>query len=105
MVSYSVVQRTHEVGVRMALGAQRGDVLRLIVRGSMKPVVAGLIVGVVAAGAASRLLSILLFGVSSLDPIVYLGVSLFFASVAALAAWMPARRATKVDPMVALRYE
>jgi predicted permease len=105
MVSYVVVQRSREVGVRMALGAQRGDVLRLIVRGSMKPVAIGLIVGVVAAGAASQLLSTLLFGVSSFDPIVYLGVSLFLASVAALAAWMPARRATKVDPMVALRYE
>jgi predicted permease len=105
MVSYVVVQRTREVGVRMALGAQRSDVLRLIVRGSMKPVVIGLIFGVVAAGAASRLLSTLLFGISSLDPMVYLGVSLFLASVAALAAWMPARRATKVDPIVALRYE
>ncbi|HEV2491618.1 MAG TPA: ABC transporter permease [Terriglobia bacterium] len=105
MVSYVVVQRTREVGVRMALGAQRGDVLRLIVRGSMKPVVVGLIFGVPAAGAVSRLLSGLLFGVSSLDPIIYLGVSLFLASVAALAALMPARRATRVDPMVALRYE
>jgi len=105
MVSYAVVQRTHEIGVRTALGAKRIDVLVLIIRGSMKPVVIGLLVGAAAAAGAARLLAALLFGVSPFDPIVYLGVSLLLVSVAALAAWVPARQATKVDPMVALRHE
>ena len=105
IVTFAVVQRTHEVGVRMALGAQRRDVLRLIVSGSMRSVLTGLVFGLVAAGLASQLLSRLLFGVSPLDPIVYVGVSSFLALVAAFAAWIPAHRAAKVDPMVALRYE
>jgi predicted permease len=105
MVSFAVVQRTHEVGVRLALGARRSDVLILLLRQSMKPVAVGMLLGITAAAATSRLLAALLFGLSSLDPLAFLGVSAVLASVALLASYIPARRATKVDPMVALRYE
>jgi predicted permease len=105
MVSYAVVQRTHEVGVRMALGARQSDVLTLILRQSAKPVGVGILAGFVLSVLASRLLSSLLFGVSTLDPLAFGGVSLFLMSVALLACYVPARRATKFDPMVALRYE
>jgi len=105
MVSYAVVQRTHEVGVRMALGARRRDVLTLILRQSARPVAFGMSVGLVLSAALSRLFSSLLFGISSLDPVAFLGVSLLLMSVALVACYVPARRATKVDPMIALRYE
>ncbi len=105
MVSFVVVQRTHEVGVRMALGARARDVLFLLLRQSMKPVAVGMLFGVTAAAAASRWLSSFLFGISPIDPLAFLGVSAVLASVALLASYMPARRATGVDPMVALRYE
>ena len=105
MVSFVVVQRTHEVGVRMAMGARARDVLFLLLRQSMKPVAVGMLFGVTAVAATSRLLSALLFGLSSVDPLAFLGVSAVLASVALLASYLPARRATKVDPVVALRYE
>jgi putative ABC transport system permease protein len=105
MVSFVVVQRTHEVGVRMALGARRRDVLILLLRQSMKPMAAGMLVGITAAAVTSRLLSSLLFGISPIDPLAFLGVSAMLAAVAFLASYIPARRATGVDPMVALRYE
>lgn len=105
MVSYAVVQRTHEVGVRMALGAGKGDVVRLIIRQSLRPVGSGVAVGLAAAAAASRILSALLFGLNSLDTISFVGVPAFLLAVALLASYLPARRAAPVDPMVALRYE
>jgi putative ABC transport system permease protein len=105
MVSHAVIQRTHEVGVRMALGARRGDVLALILRQSARPVATGMLAGFVLAIAVSRLLSSLLFGVSPLDPVTLLCVILFLGAVALVACYLPARRATTVDPMVALRYE
>jgi predicted permease len=105
MVSFVVVQRTHEVGVRMALGARRRDVLILLLRQSMQPVAVGMLIGFTAAAATSRLLSSLLFGISPIDPLAFLGVSAVLASVAFLASYIPARRATGVDPMAALRYE
>jgi predicted permease len=104
-VSYAVVRRTREVGIRMALGAKRSDVLSLILRESTRPVLIGLLAGLVAAAVASRVLRALLFGLSTLDGISFLGVSIFFLIIALLAAYMPARPATRVDPMVALRYE
>jgi len=105
MVSFAVSQRTHEIGVRIALGAGREDVLKLVLGESMRPVLIGVVIGILAAAGAARVLVSLLFGLSSFDPPTFLGVSAILAAVALLAGYIPARRAMKVDPMVALRYE
>jgi len=105
MVGYAVSQRTHEVGIRMALGARREDVLKLVLGESMRPVLIGIAAGLILAAGVARVLVSLLFGLSTFDPITFFGVSAILAAVALLAGYIPARRAAKVDPMVALRYE
>jgi putative ABC transport system permease protein len=104
VMAYSVAQRTREVGIRMALGAQPRDVLRLVIGQGMRLVGAGVILGLAGGAAASRVLRSLLFDLSSFDPLAYVGVSLFLIAVAFLAIYLPARRAATADPLSALRH-
>jgi putative ABC transport system permease protein len=105
VMSYLVTQRTHELGVRMALGAQRGDILKLVAGGGAKLAAIGITVGVTLALAMTRLMSGLLFGVGVTDPWTFILIALLFAVVALLASYLPARRAARTDPLTALRYD
>jgi len=105
VVSYSVARRTHEIGIRMALGAERGEILKLALRQALSLVIAGVVAGLVAALALTRAMVKLLMGVSPADPLTYTIVAALLAGVALLACYIPARRAARVDPMVALRHE
>jgi putative ABC transport system permease protein len=105
VLSSGVTQRTHEIGIRLSLGAEKADVLRLVVRQGMLMALGGVAVGILASLALTRLMETLLFEVSVTDPLTFGVIALLLTSVALLACFVPARRAAKVDPLVALRYE
>jgi ABC-type antimicrobial peptide transport system permease subunit len=105
LMSYAVTKRTNEIGIRMALGAKTSSVLWMVMRESLILVAAGVGIGIPAALAAARLVSSVLYGLKASDPITIASSALVMTAVAALAGYLPARRAAKVDPMVALRYE
>ena len=104
-LSYSVEQRSQEIGIRMALGAEGADLRRMVIRQGMSLAGLGILIGLAGALALSRLITTLLFGVYPNDPVSFAAIALLLAAVAFLATWLPARRATKVDPLAALRHE
>ena len=105
VISGRVAERTREIGIRTALGATRGEIVRAVLANGMWLTAGGVVIGVTAAGATSRLLETLLYGISRADPATYLGVIAILGAVAALACWAPARRAAAVDPVITLRSE
>jgi putative ABC transport system permease protein len=105
VISYTVSQRQREIGIRLALGAQRGDVLQMVLRQGATMAIVGVAIGVGAAWGLTPLMRSLLFGVTAQDPQTFAAVAVLLMSVALLACYIPARRATRVDPLVALRYE
>jgi putative ABC transport system permease protein len=105
VISYSVAQRTRDIGIRMALGASRKDIFHNVVGLGLRLTIIGLIFGLIGAFAVTRVLSSLLYGVHSTDAVTFISVSLVLIVVATLASYLPARRAMRIDPIVALRYE
>ncbi len=105
VISFSVGQRAHEMGIRIALGAEKRSIIRLVLKQGLALTGIGMVIGVAGAFALSRVMQALLFGVGSLDPLTFLGTPIFLAVVALVASYIPALRATKVDPISALRYE
>jgi putative ABC transport system permease protein len=105
VMAYSVTQRTNEIGIRIALGAAQSSIFRLVVGQAMTLVAISLVVGLTGAFAATRLLNSLLFGVGASDPVTFIAIVLLVSAVAFVAAWLPARRAMRVDPIIALRAE
>ena len=105
VASYAAVQRTQEIGIRMAIGATPGDILKMVLRQGLGTVGIGLLAGLVAAFAGTRLLADLFYGVTPNDPVTYAAVAALLLAVVLLACWIPARRATRVSPVIALRFE
>src|SRR4029453_5244367 len=105
VTSYTATQRTHEIGIRIAVGARDADVVKMMMKHGMKPALIGLAIGLGAALGLTRLMKSLLFGVTATDPLTFVTLATFLMIVALIACYLPARRATKVDPMIALRFE
>lgn len=105
VMSYLVEQQTREIGIRSALGAKRSHILKLVIGRGVGMAFIGIVLGLVASFGLTRLIASLLYGVTALDPMVFIGVSILLLTVSVLACYIPARRATKVDPLIALRYE
>jgi ABC-type antimicrobial peptide transport system permease subunit len=105
LMAYSVEQRTQEIGIRLALGARAAQVKNMVVLQGMRLAAVGVVIGVAAASGLARFIATFLFGVGARDPLVFIGVPMLLSAVALLAVWLPARRASRVDPIIALRYE